>query len=376
MGFSNSWLNYPKFKPESRRQVMRYYKPSGIAPLAGIIITSLFGVIAAIIAGGILFAIDHYAKYSVVVVFSACAGAFVGFSISKGVHFGKIRNTRVVISIAAFSMIVTLGLHQLLNYQIGLKDDLRTALATSLAPTPTYSYKRSTNPDPAIREAEDAANQMLAKAGYQMSHDNAPAIDTSSITDSAVEAAEKSMLHGTGFWGFLNYQAQNGVTLTSTHDYSRNGRGGFQIVGVWVWMLFALEFLAALFFAGIMGYLAVQNPFDEASNAWFKSPIRVLSGDWEAAGNVLHALQTGDYERAGQNLRSTFRPAPRIDLLARSTVDGNPESIVLLINRVGIENFREKNEKLDQGMVTQDELTRIMTASTSLRTSADHQAKD
>ncbi len=39
---------------------MRIYKASGIAPLPGVFIALIAGLIAALIMGGVLYAVDHY----------------------------------------------------------------------------------------------------------------------------------------------------------------------------------------------------------------------------------------------------------------------------------------------------------------------------
>ncbi len=54
-------------------------------------------------------------------------------------------------------------------------------------------------------------------------------------------------------------------------------------------------------------------------------------------------------------------PAPKIDLNARSTPDGHPETIVLELVEITLDNKKNpKTNKLETGMVTQAQLEQIM----------------
>jgi hypothetical protein len=293
---------------------MREYKSSGIAPFPGILTALGFGLVAAAVVGGILFAIDHFIGFYLIILFPAVAGFIVGFVVSQGITAGKIRNAGVAILIGAICGFTTMGVYHFLDYQIAFKNDIKNAISQG----------------------------------------------TTAVSDQVEQVAEDAFLKGevkqTGFMGFLNYQAQQGITITRS-----SSRNGLTLTNGWAWGYFGLEVLIVMFIVALLASSAASEPFDERSKAWYGDAVHVLSAPLEQAQTIREALKNGFFETAGQLMTRDALPAPKIDLTARSTPDGHPETIVLELNEITLDSKKnEKSNKLETGMITQAELERIM----------------
>ncbi len=295
---------------------MREYKSSGIAPFPGIIRASAYGLIAAAVVGTLLFAIDHYIGFYLIVLFPIIAGFMVSFVVSQGITAGKIRNAGVAILIGAICGFTTMGVYHFLDYQIAFKNEIKNA---------------------------------ISQGG-------------SSISDPVEQLAEDAFLKGevkqTGFMGFLNYQANQGITITRS-----TSSNGIHLIGGWAWGYFALEVLIVMFLVSLMASGAASEPFDERSNAWYGSAVHVLSAPLEQAQTIRAALKSGSFESAGKLMSREALAVPKVDLNARSTPDGHPDSIVLELVEITLDSKKnQKTNKLETGMVTQAELESIMAA--------------
>jgi hypothetical protein len=293
---------------------MREYKSSGIAPFPGIMMALSYGLVTAAIVGGILFAIDHYIGFYLIVLFPIFAGFIVSFALSQGITAGKIRNAGVAMLLGAICGLATMGVYHFLNYQIGFKNDIKNA---------------------------------ISQGG-------------SSVTDQVEQGAEDLFLtqevKQTGFMGFLTYQAKQGITITRS-----SSRSGLTLTDGWAWGYFGIEVLIVIFIAGMIASSTAGEPFDERSNAWYGNAVHVLSAPFEHAQTIQNALKNGSFEEAGRLMTRDTIAAPKLDLAARSTPDGHPETIVLELKEVTLDSKKnEKTNKLETGMVTQAELESIM----------------
>jgi hypothetical protein len=293
---------------------MREYKSSGIAPFPGIMMALSYGLVTAAIVGGILFAIDHYIGFYLIVLFPIFAGFIVSFALSQGITAGKIRNAGVAMLLGAICGLATMGVYHFLNYQIGFKNDIKNA---------------------------------ISQGG-------------SSVTDQVEQGAEDLFLtqevKQTGFMGFLTYQAKQGITITRS-----SSRNGLTLTDGWAWGYFGIEVLIVIFIAGMIASSTAGEPFDERSNAWYGNAVHVLSAPFEHAQTIQNALKNGSFEEAGRLMTRDTIAAPKLDLAARSTPDGHPETIVLELKEVTLDSKKnEKTNKLETGMVTQAELESIM----------------
>ena len=293
---------------------MREYKSSGIAPFPGILTALVYGLIAAAIVGGILFAIDHYIGFYLIIMFPVVAGFIVSFVLTMGITAGKIRNGAVAFLIGAICGLATMGVYHFLNYQIGFKTDVKNAIS---------------QPGSSVTDQDE----QLSEAAFL-----------------------KQEVKQTGFTGFLMYQAKQGITITRSTSSS-----GLTLSNGWAWGYFGIEVLIVAFIAGGGASSTANDPFDERSNAWYGKPVHVLSAPFGEAPALRGALKNGSFETAGQLMTREALAAPRLDLTARSTADGHPESIVLELNEITLDGKKNaKTRKLEQGMVTQSELEQIM----------------
>ena len=293
---------------------MREYKSSGIAPFPGILTALVYGLIAAAIVGGILFAIDHYIGFYLIIMFPVVASFIVSFVLTMGITAGKIRNGADAFLIGAICGLATMGMYHFLNYQIGFKTDVKNAIS---------------QPGSSVTDQDE----QLSEAAFL-----------------------KQEVKQTGFTGFLMYQAKQGITITRSTSSS-----GLTLSNGWAWGYFGIEVLIVAFIAGGGASSTANDPFDERSNAWYGKPVHVLSAPFGEAPALRGALKNGSFETAGQLMTREALAAPRLDLTARSTADGHPESIVLELNEITLNGKKNaKTRKLEQGMVTQLELEQIM----------------
>ena len=293
---------------------MREYKSSGIAPFPGILTALVNGLIAAAIVGGILFAIDHYIGFYLIIMFPVVASFIVSFVLTMGITAGKIRNGAVAFLIGAICGLATMGVYHFLNYQIGFKTDVKNAIS---------------QPGSSVTDQDE----QLSEAAFL-----------------------KQEVKQTGFTGFLMYQAKQGITITRSTSSS-----GLTLSNGWAWGYFGIEVLIVAFIAGGGASSTANDPFDERSNAWYGKPVHVLSAPFGEAPALRGALKNGSFETAGQLMTRASLAAPRLDLTACSTADGHPESIVLELNEITLDGKKNaKTRKLEQGMVTQLELEQIM----------------
>ena len=68
----------------------------------------------------------------------------------------------------------------------------------------------------------------------------------------------------TGFFGFLQLEAQQGISITRNSASS-----GIEFKGVWYWVYTAVEFAIVLFVIAGIAWAAAIEPFNEAQQQWY-----------------------------------------------------------------------------------------------------------
>ena len=292
---------------------MRQYRASGIAPLPGVLTALIAGLIAAILMGGILYAIEHYAGFYLIVLFPAIAGAVAGFALSKAINITKIRNGAVAGLLGLIAAIALVGTYHYGKYQLELKDDARQFLISKNLPVT----------DGAVNETTD---EFL-----------------------------KSETGATGFVGFLQLEAQQGISITRSSSSS-----GIELKGIWYWVYSAVEFGVVLFVIAGIASAAASEPFNEAQQQWYGSAQVILSAPAVNAKLLETALKSGAFEDAGALLQRETLPLPRVEFAVRQTAVKDPENVIITANLVQQNGKNQAKTEFATGLVSQLELERML----------------
>ena len=292
---------------------MRQYRASGIAPLSGVIVALIAGLIAAIVMGGILYAIEHYTGFYLIVAFPALAGACAGFALTKAVNLMKIRNGAVAALIGLIAAIALVGTYHYGKYELELKDDARQFLISKNLPV------------------------------------------TGAAVNETTDEYLKSETGATGFVGFLQLEAQQGFSISRSGSSS-----GSEIKGVGYWIYSAVEFGIVLLVIAVSAWQAATKPFNEAQQQWYGPAQVILSAPGANAKPLETALKAGQFEDAGALLQREGLPLPRVEFAVRQTAIKDPENVIISANLVQQNGKNESRTQFASGLVSQAELERVL----------------
>jgi hypothetical protein len=294
---------------------MREYKASGAAPLPGILVALALTLIGAVLMGGVLYAVDHYLRFYLIVLFPGIAGGVAGAMLAAGVRSGKLRNGAITALIALVGAVVLLGTYHFAAYEFALKDEVRQFLTSQNA----------------------------------------------SATPQAVASATDEFLRsetGTGgFLGFLQLEAKQGISITRS---SSSSGSGLELKGVWYWVYAGVEFAVVFFLIYALGSGAANEPFNERNQQWFGVGKTVLNAPLEAAPGIIAALQANDLETAGAHLQRDPVPLPRVELSVRQTQTPDPDNVFVTFQSVAQNGKNEVRNAIKSGLITQAELERLI----------------
>ena len=294
---------------------MRQYRASGIAPLSGIITALIAGLIAAILMGGVLYAIEHYTGFYLIGVFPLIAGGVAGYALSKAVNAGKIRNGAVAAGLGLLAALALTGTYHFAKYQLELKDGAREFLISN--------------------------NQAVTEAAVNKTADE----------------YLKSETGATGFFRYLQLEAKEGISINKA---SSSSRSGIELKGLWFWVYSAIELVIVTALAAGIPWLAAKEPFNEAQQQWYGPAQTILSAPGERAQELETALKSGDFEGAGTLLQREPLPLPRVEFAVRQTAVKDPENVIITANLVSQNGKNESKTEFATGLVSQAQLERVL----------------
>lgn len=291
---------------------MRTYQSDRAAPLPGILTTLLYGLLASAVAGGILFSVEHFLHFYLIILFPVGAAFLVAIALSAGITAGRLRNPLVAGLIGLLSAVAVEGTYHALSYQF----DFKAAVAQELGAS-----------DPKL--VGQLGNVFLQQE-----------------------------VGATGFPGYLKFEAQQGIKL------SKFGIGGVGIsgTGYWIYLLVETGLIALFCVGGAVG--AAREPFNAATGRWYArqgAPLRATAADGEA---LQAALKAGQWDVAAALLTTADLPTPRLELSVWQS--GDPGNVYVQLHHVDqIEDPKKKGEtkreekELLSGLLTQAELTQL-----------------
>ena len=302
---------------------MKPYRPSGIAPIPGVLVAIAFALVSGLIAGGLLWVADHKIGIYLIILFPAVAGFIVGLATASGTRRGKLRNPLLAGLIGLLGGAFAAGTYHFLSYEVSFKESVRDAL---------NSQNAASAPAPTALEIQQFTDAYL--------------------TD---EVKDK------GFMGFLKLEAKEGISITRSSSSS-----GIELKNGWAWGYFAIEALIMAGLGAMLASSAAGEPFDERANAWYGEPVYLGGAAGDDGTALADALKGGAFERAGglvQPGRAELG-VPRVELLARLSPDKDASEAVLEVKAVkpGRRKNEEASETLVTGLVTHEELIRLRPA--------------
>ncbi len=291
---------------------MRIYKASGIAPLPGVFIALIAGLIVAVIMGSVLYVTRRYTGINLVILFPGLAGSVVAFVLFKAITFGKVRNGVIAALIGVIAMVAMIGTYHYSLYQFQFKDLTREVLIKTVA-LPT---------DAAVNKFSD---QFL-----------------------------KTQTGAIGFFGFLQLQAQQGITFIADPPK-------VQLTGVGYWIFKAFEYGLVMLVLVIGPWMAANEPFSEVDQQYYGPEQLILTAPLANAAPIKTVLKSGAFEEAGALFQHDRTDFPRVELAVSRTATDS-ENLIVTASEVVQNGTGELKSKVITGLMSQLELDRLRSA--------------
>lgn len=284
---------------------MKPYQPSNKVPSAGIIWLVLTSVVAGVAIGGLTSFIARLIY--LIVLFPIGMGFAGGVATGAAVQRGKVRNPLVG---GAFGALTGLIIYGALNYgnYLAFKQDVTGEI-----------------------------NQELSKGSGEV-HE---------ITlEPLVDEFLKSETGTAGFWGYMKYQAKQGVELRW-----RGAGITFNEPMTWTYWLIELAVIDAIVLLLASG--AALDPFCEACNRWYGDQKRVGNVNIDSHEPFVNLLNDQNFSQAGELIEEGELNPPRLDVYLRHCPCCQLSDALLTVNRA-CENEKGEleHQQLLEGMIS------------------------
>ncbi len=250
---------------------MRKYRPSNHTPIGSLILLLLLGIISAGALGGILWAVDNYLSFYLVIAFPLLAGAIAGGLLVLGVRSGKVRSPLIAALIGLLTGVLIFGVYHFATYYVTFRGAVRDVYVQDIGEAPS-----------------EAELDKYINTGLQRNTDD------------------------TGFSGYLKFAAQQGLTISKSTSSS-----DIDLKDEWVFVYWGAEILLAGIIAAVLASGEAKQPFDEDTNAWYGAPTTLALATLKARKALDKALKEGDYQTAGSLLTVNNIRYPRNEVMLR-----------------------------------------------------------
>lgn len=292
---------------------MRAYRASNEAPFVSVILLLIVAVIAGAVIGGILWGVEHFTNFYLIVAFPIFAGFLAGLALAFVVKVGKIRSPIIAIFAGLVAALVMYGVYHFASYYITFRGQVQ----------------------------EVAVEQQL------------------DLTDAEIDAFINEQLElefgSSGFIGYMQLAAREGFSITRATSSSSSG--GLEISGAGVWIYWGVEILLAAALAASAASSQAGEPFDENVGQWYGPLTVIAKGSPKVRKEMVDALNGGDYETAGRLLGQNPDGAS-LDVGVRRSPDAASQDIMLVVRE---QNGRNTTE-IQKGLVDPTELQRFTRA--------------
>jgi hypothetical protein len=259
---------------------MRKYRASNHTPFGSFLLLLILGILSAVAVGGILWAVDNYLHFYLVVAFPLFAGLIAGGLLVLGVRSGKVRSPFLAGLIGLVTGVLIFGVYHYATYYVTFRNDARAIYIKNVGETPTD------------QELDQAIDVLFLD--------------------------KKDGVGATGFIGYLKFTARIGLTITnSTSVTSTDTSTDINLKDQWAFVYWGAELLLAGIIAAIVAAREAGQPFDEDANAWYGKPTVLAAATLKARKPLDKALNDGDYQTAGGLLTVQNIRYPRNEVLLR-----------------------------------------------------------
>ncbi len=296
---------------------MRSYRPSGAVPGGAFFRLLIIAILSGLILGAILWAVDNYIHFYLVLLFPLVGGGIAGGALAAGVRGGKVRSPLVAGLMGLLAGLIMFGVYHGANYYVTFRSQLRDLIVERTNQTPTD-------------EDLNALEGLL----YQDSN-----------------------IQETGFIGYLKFAADAGFTITSTGSTSSSSP--MEIKGTIAFVYWGIEILLACLIAAGLAWSAAKEPFDENTNQWYGPPMVLAQGTTKSRKALIRALKDGSFREAGALLTKQPLKYPHIEVWVRRSPDSAAEDVLLMIKHL---QRPGRPSNIKSGMISANELSTMMQA--------------
>ena len=306
---------------------MQKYRASNRMSFGGFILLLVLAVISAAALGGILFAVDYYLHFYLILIFPMFAGAIAGGLLVRGVYSAKVRSPLIAGLVGLICGVLMFGVYHFASYYVGFRTDMRAAYVENVGKQPTDAQ-----------------------------------------FDKALDLLLEDEVGATGIMGYFKLLAKEGITITSTSSYASTSKGE-TLKDNLVWAYWGVEILLAGLFAAFIAGRAAGEPFNEDANEWYGPAVRFAAATGKSRKELVHAFKDGNFEQAGMLLTQQDIKYPRIDVNLRRSKDGGTSQDTFV--QLMYSQRRGRSSGLKSGMISSSEfesLQRGMSQAPSLPT--------
>ncbi len=233
---------------------MKPYQPSNKVTINGLTLMLLSSIIGGVVIGGVVYLLSLLIY--LIVLFPLGIGLAGAGVMSITIGQGKVRNPKI----AAFFGLLT-----------GL------IIYGSIHSAEYWEFKR-------------VASKEISSNLTQVSEDQNNPIIINQIIDNFLQEETGAQ----GFWGYLKYSAQQGVSI------GRLGREGFNLGEMATWIYWLIELSAIEIMIAAAAYSNAKKPFCEKCDRWYEHKKRVGNVEPQFSDNFLNLLQRDRFREAGK----------------------------------------------------------------------------
>lgn len=289
---------------------MKKYKTSGQVSFGAIILMLLVAILGGAAAGVALWAVEYFTQFYLIILFPAVAGVIVGGLLTLVVRGMKVQNVPVIILVGIIGGAVLYSTYQFATYFVTFREGERQ-YAASLG-----------------EELSDAELDEILNAGLTADYGQP------------------------GFLGYLQYAADQGITLTRSFG-SSSSSSGTPIQGTGWWLFSGFEMLIAIFVAATTPLRDARFPLDSGGNR-YPQPTLTAFADASQPRQVFGAIKDGNWRQIGALFNTDqAQPYPRIELYTACAQDPNADVYAefhhILKTRFG--QRRGQAARVEKGMI-------------------------
>jgi hypothetical protein len=246
-------------------KIVHKYQPSGRVPFGSLILMLMATIVGGIVIGAVVAFVDQYIY--LIFVFPLLMGVIAGGLIAWIVRVGKVRSPFVAILFGILIAAVVYGVYHYGTYYL---------------------------------ERQKIVAQISSEQGI-----------SADAAQSSFDAGLQNEVGATGFIGYKQFVAKQGITFVSTTYGSSSD--AVPIQGNLVYVYWAVEFLIIVLVAAGVARQQARKAFCENCHTWYAGRARIGTVDRKSSKQFISLLRDGNFAEAKAMFIPPARP-PRTDL--------------------------------------------------------------